>query len=487
MENGITSIGEGAFDNCISLTSITIPSSVTTIGTDAFCECTGLASVIISDGVQTIEDYAFAYCTSLKSVTIPSSVTKIGTGAFFGCSSLTSVNIPNSVTTIGNKAFASCSGLKEITLSTGISTVGDGVFYGCSALKSVSVPSNVTAIGDSAFSYCTNLSSLSLSEGVKTIGASAFYSCEKLKKVTVPKSVTQIDDKALGYYYNWDKGTSGNLVSDFKIYCYANSAAAKYAVDNNIDYELLESAPTSIKSAVVGSISVKTYTGSAIKPTPSVKLNGKTLKKDTDYTLTYSNNTNAGTAKITVKGKGSYTGTVNVTFKISPASLSKAKVGSVAKRAYTGKAIKPTPSVVVGTRLLVKDKDYTLSYSNNVKTGKATILIKGKGNYSGSTKATFKIVPKKAVISSLTSPKTGRIEITWKKDTTADGYEIVYSTSSSFKSISGVTVKKNSTVSTTLTGLKKGKTYYIKVRSYKLIDGKKYYGEYSSVKKITCK
>jgi hypothetical protein len=245
---------------------------------------------------------------------------------------------------------------------------------------------------------------------------------------------------------------------------------------------------TKIGNATVGNITDKTYTGSAIKPTPSVKLNGKTLKKGTDYTLSYKNNTKVGTATVTITGKGDYAGTITKSFKIKAASISKAKVASVSNKVYTGKAIKPTPSVKLGSKTLKKGTDYTVSYSNNIKTGKATITIKGKGNYTGTVKKTFKIVPKKATLSSVTSPKTKNVKISWKKDSQATGYEVVYATNSKFTSgKKTVTVTKNTTTSKTISKLTKGKTYYVKVRSYKTIDGKKVYGSYSTVKKIKCK
>jgi len=114
LENGVTSIGEEAFDDCSSLTSVTIPNSVTSIGKYAFRGCSSLTSVTIPNSVTSIGGYAFGECSSLTSVTIPNSVTSIGDCAFRGCSSLTSVAIPNSVTEIGVFAFYTCVNLETV-------------------------------------------------------------------------------------------------------------------------------------------------------------------------------------------------------------------------------------------------------------------------------------------------------------------------------------------------------------------------------------
>jgi mannan endo-1,4-beta-mannosidase len=300
---------------------------------------------------------------------------------------------------------------------------------------------------------------------------------EKKPSVTVKcrgKVLKSGTDYKVSYSSNVSAGTGKVTITGLG--SYTGSRAESFTVSKG-----------SISKATVGSISAKTYSGSAFKPSPTVKLNGVTLKKGTDYTLSYSNNTNAGTATVTITGKGNYSGKITKNFKINSASISKAKIGSISNKAYTGKAIKPTPSVKLGSKTLKKGTDYTISYKNNVKTGKATVTIKGKGNYSGTVTKTFKIVPKKATVSKVTSPKRSQIKVTWKKDSQATGYQIVYSTSSSFKSAKSVTVTKNSTTSKVISKLTAGKKYYVKVRSYKTIDGKKVYGAYSTVKTVTVK
>ena len=155
--------------------------------------------------------------------------------------------------------------------------------------------------------------------------------------------------------------------------------------------------------ATVNAIENKTYTGAAITPNPVVKVGSTTLVENTDYTLTYSNNVNVGQATITITGKGNYTGTKVVTFKIVEpevvlVDISTATVNAIADKTYTGVGITPKPVVKVGSTTLVEGTDYTLTYSNNVNVGTATITITGKGNYTGTKVVTFKIVEPEVVL-----------------------------------------------------------------------------------------
>ena len=128
---GITTIGNSAFNGCASLTSVTISDSVTIIGNAAFYGCTSLTSVTIPGSVTSIEQNAFFNCTSLTNIVIPDSVTIIGQTAFYGCTSLTSVTIPGSVTSIGDSAFNKCESLTSVTVNaTTPPTLSSNVFLG---------------------------------------------------------------------------------------------------------------------------------------------------------------------------------------------------------------------------------------------------------------------------------------------------------------------------------------------------------------------
>ena len=132
--NSVTSIGQGSFDGCSSLTSINIPNSVTKIGNSAFKECISLTSFTIPNSVTSIGDFAFYCCNGLTSVTIGNSVTSIGDYAFFDCIGLTSVTIPNSVTSVGFSAFQGCTGLTSVTIGNSVTSIGNYAFSNCTGL-----------------------------------------------------------------------------------------------------------------------------------------------------------------------------------------------------------------------------------------------------------------------------------------------------------------------------------------------------------------
>ncbi len=158
IEDGITSIGSGAFYNCQSITSVTIPDSVTKIGEDAFNNDQQLTEVNIPASVTTIDKYAFYYCQALKTVTFAegSKLTAIEDSTFAYCKSLTEITIPKSVTKVGECAFYACSALKSATISEGVTTINRCAFAYNDALTSVTIPSTVTQINDNAFFCCKN-------------------------------------------------------------------------------------------------------------------------------------------------------------------------------------------------------------------------------------------------------------------------------------------------------------------------------------------
>ena len=332
-----------------------------------------------------------------------------------------------------------------------------------------------------------------------------------------------------------------------------------------------------------GTVSVASsvsFTGSNVTPSVTVKVAGRTLTSGTDYTVSYSNNNNVGTASVYVYGKGNYSGSLSAKFDIVPAKqqiqkletrykgfyidwaqkgsatgydveysvnsnmsgavskhltanrpdtltvsglagdkvyyvrvrsytnvngkvyygawsdvksiktanndITKATVSGISTKAFTGKAITQNVTVKVGSTVLKNGTDYTVSYSNNKKVGKATVKITGKGKYGGVITKTFNINPAKQEIQKLTA-KSKAFFIDWAQKGSATGYEIQYATNSKFTGAKKVTITNNKTDKTTVSKLSANKKYYVRVRSYTTVNGTKYYGAWSAVKNVTTK
>ena len=239
------------------------------------------------------------------------------------------------------------------------------------------------------------------------------------------------------------------------------------------------------KASVTLSTSTYAYDGKAKKPGVTVKLNGKTLKNGTDYTVSYSNNTKVGTAKVTITGKGNYTGSVSKTYSIKN-NFKKATISGISNKSYTGKNITQSITVKYNGKALKKGTDYTVSYSNSKSIGTATVKITGKGSYTGTIIKTFKINPAKQEIQKLTA-KSKAFFVDWAQKGSATGYEIQYATNSKFTSAKKVTITNNKTDKTTVSKLSGKKKYYVRVRSYTTVKGTKYYGAWSASKSVTTK
>ena len=239
-----------------------------------------------------------------------------------------------------------------------------------------------------------------------------------------------------------------------------------------------------------------TYNGKNQTPAITVTHKGKTLSSS-DYTVKYTNNKNVGTATVTVTGKGSYkncTGTT--TFKIIPKPTATPKpvlyTGkftvklSSTSYSYNGKSQTPKVTVLYKGKV-VSSKYYTVSCKNNKNIGTATVTITGKGNYKKCTgKSTFKISLKKVTVSGLKAGKKS-ITVNWKTVSGSTGYQIQYSTNKNFSKGKTITISGSGKNSATIKKLTSKKNYYVRVRAYKTINGKKNYGTYSSAKTVKVK
>ena len=448
---GIKVIDDSAFFNCTKLTSITVPEGTKEIYDHAFSYCSSLTELKLPDSIRYVSNWTFDNCPladkmthdidyidgvavhckknivnadfkegtriialsgsyeKLKTISIPDSVKYIGDESFDSCYNITSVSVGSGVKELNDRIFKEYKKLSKVTLSEGLERIGEDAFRGCTSLKKIDIPDSVTDICDNAFRECTNLSSVKLGKGLKNVGYAAFYLCPKVKSITIPKNVKKITPFAFGYSYICPFGYHERY-KDFTLKCSTGSKGEKYAKKNEIKYYLTDGYDVSKAEIIVQDM---TYTGKALKPNITIDL-GKTLKKGTDFTV---------------------------------------------------------------------------KYKNNKKVGKATVTIKGKGSYTGTITKTFKIIPNKTKIKKLTSPKSKQLKVTYKKVSGVTGYQVTYSTSEKFTKADtkSATVKGASKLSKTVKSLSKGKTYYVKVRAYKTVSGKKYYSGYTAAKKITVK
>ena len=234
----LTSIGDGAFNWCESLESITIPDSVTSIGDGAFYCCAKLTSITIPDGVKSIGNYAFEECTALESITIPGSVLSIGYSAFEGCTALKSITIPDSVLNIGDSAFEGCTALESITIPDSVLSIGYSAFEECTALKSITIPGSVLSIGQRTFAGCSGLENAIIADGVTSIGDDTFLNCTNLVNVSLPDSLTSIGSDTFYGCTNlqtYDDGTAYYLGNSENHYLVLVSVISKEITSFTID------------------------------------------------------------------------------------------------------------------------------------------------------------------------------------------------------------------------------------------------------------
>lgn len=197
--DGVTSIGDWAFNSCCSLTNITIPDSVISIGDHAFSSCDSLTNITIPDSVASIGDYAFEGCSSLTHIIIPDNVTSVGICAFVGCSSLKGVTIGDGVVNISGWMFENCDSLENVTIGNSVARIGVEAFYNCGALTDIVIPDSVVSIGESAFEGCGSLTKVTLGSGVTSIGNDVFDGCYSLFSIYIPISVSSIGEYAFSY------------------------------------------------------------------------------------------------------------------------------------------------------------------------------------------------------------------------------------------------------------------------------------------------
>ncbi|MBR1416258.1 MAG: fibronectin type III domain-containing protein [Bacilli bacterium] len=446
-----------------------------------------IQTVNVTKNITSLGDGAFAKVSTLKNINVDSNNPSFKSidGILYTKNGKTLVTYPagktakkysvaSNISELGAYAFSSNNNLTNVVLPNGLVTIGFAAFEGSRNLVSVNIPESVKKIDDWAFAS-TKIDKLVIPKSVESVGKYSFYSpYNKFSSVTFLNDKTKIDENA--------KLTSVNV-----IYGYKGSTAEKYAKANNITFKDISDS-YKISNATIKGIEDKTYKGKGIKQSVTVEIDGVQLTENKDYTITYENNKNVGTSKIIIKGKGNYKGSVTKTFKIKAKKISKTDISiNLDNKEYTGKKIKPKATIKDNKTKLKAKVDYTITYKDNKKVGTASIEIKGIGNYKGSVTKTFYIIPNTTTLKKLKSEKKG-FTAKWTEQTTlTTGYQIEYSLNKNFKSYTKVFVKPNTTTKETIKKLKANKKYYVRIRTYKTINGKKYYSVWSNIKKVTTK
>ena len=449
IEEGITGINDRLTRSFKNAISVTLPSSLEYIGEKTFYCFMKLETVTIPDNskLKYVYTSAFEKCTLLKSINLPKGLESIYSRAFISCSNLTNLTLPSTLTRIDETAFSAGPRFKnnELTVPKGVTTITSRSFDNIKDLKTINVENGVTTIEKYAFADNDSLTRVNLPSSITSFANTAckYYNEEKYSTCDI------YIDKYKGSipcYSNW--GTTGTIywkardfknttdnavvISNIADQTYTGSLIAPNITVSCNDVELVKNTDYTvsysnnknvgtatisitgigdytgtikknfnivargISDTTIGSIPNQTYTGNSISALPVITYNGATLTKDVDYTLSYSNNINVGTATITITGKGNFKGTTSKTFSISARAMSDTSVANISSQTYTGNVISPLPTITYNNKTLKKDTDYTLSYSDNINVGTATITITGKGNFTGMTSTTFIITQKSA-------------------------------------------------------------------------------------------
>lgn len=350
--SGAVDVPRDMFGKCTGLKKVTLKNGVRSIGEDAFRDCSSLEGVIFENTVlEKISDGAFWGCSALSSIALPDSVTEIERNAFFE-TGLRNIQLPEKLTLIGGGAFCNCKNLKQVQLPPQLKELGEGAFFNCENLAQIQLPSQLNKLGTDAFRDCTSLDKIDIPAGLKQIESAtfcntgltsvtlhegltkiedwAFHDCLKLKKIRIPKSVTDIGELALGIRYNMGNGAEEVIPGGFTVEGYTGSAAERYVKrmhqSENLYHVFFKdvkfvsiggqtAAVTNISKTKISALKTRAFTGKPLTQALTITYGGKKLVNGRDYTLTWKNNKNIGTASVTIKGK--YNGSVTKKFRIT--------------------------------------------------------------------------------------------------------------------------------------------------------------------------
>ena len=368
MGDKVASIGNNAFQNCTSLKNITLAPETEYICSYAFSNCDALENIVIPDKVTAIYNNAFSDCDKLSSVTLSKTLRSIDSNAFNNCDSLTAIKIPDSVEIIGERAFYDCEKLADVDMGNGVSKLYSEAFRLCPALTKIVLSANLTEIPEYAFADCTKLIDVTIYPSVTEIATNAFSYPAKttMRGLKGSYAETYADDRGMTFeaitsvdasmltvkfmndYDEYETAPSYTYTGkpfkpDVKVYLgsYELTAGTDYKIVSYKDNTKIGTATCTIQGlgtytgTTTGSFTIAPiplpgyswyysleysnydYTGKEIKPT--VTCEG--LTEGIDFTVSYKDNTNAGTAQVIITGIGNYSGTYTLEFTINPVTI----------------------------------------------------------------------------------------------------------------------------------------------------------------------
>ena len=531
---GLTKIPSSVFQSCSSLTSIRIPENVTEIDSLVFYHCSNLKTVTLPAGLTSIGHNAFSGCSSLAKIDLPAKLTKIDRYAFGACSSLTSVTIPVGVTEIKDYTFYKCTSLKSLKISHKVATIEEYAFSGCDALDEIVILDGTTDIHDRAFPFkmeevdVYTIKGCAADQYFGSRGCSMHYFRDpapgEKARILATEEVTVVAGKTANLFcIAYPYGEGGTAAFTFKS---ANSKVATVSKSGVVTGKakgttyvtvtkgsLSTTVDVSVKSQVVDLNSdrigvelektVVDYNGSPATPAVTVKDNGQVLAEGTDYEVRYSYNGEVGRATVTVTGCGDYTGERRVYFVIRLGKTTKVNLTNVASgikvdwkevpgarcykvyRRNTADSDSSYEFVFMTTRLYGTDKN--VKPDNGTKYTYKVVASESKTSSLADspvfrTGTGYRLIP--VGIKSLTNSAAGRMTVTYDKNAKSSGYVVRFGLKSDMSDAKVITVKGAGTTSRTFSGLQKGKTYYVQVRTYKLEDGVRYYSGYCTTKTV---
>jgi len=480
----VTSDGNAIIKGCTSQVpeEIIIPETigqypVTGIESLAFSNRSEIISIVIPENVVSVGYGAFSYCENLKYATIYGATSKL---MFEGCYNISTLGVPAGVSVA--HLFLDLEDLPSMERD-------EYIDVGLPPLSTIIITRG-EVINRNDFDFCYFTIRMVLPESINEIEKEAFVPFSFLMNVYFCGSKEKWSDINIGDS-NWGLGEADVhynakvedvCSNEHVVNLYTLEKKATLKNDGNmlgICMACRKKLYKNINKISVVKLSTSNYTYDKKVKTPTVTVKdsqGTALIEGEDYTVTFltKGRKNIGEYKLKITFKGNYSGTKTLAFEINP----KVKLSS-RNFVYNGKAKKPTISVLNANNKKISSKFYTLSYSKGrKKVGKYTIILKFKNGHTGTYKYTFKILPKSTYVSKVNKGQKS-LKVGWYKGKNIDGYQIQYSTNTSFKSAKFKTVKGYNKSSTVLKNLKKNKMYFVRIRTYKVVKGVTYYSNWS--------